>query len=221
MKLLLLSMSGLLVATAAEAQFGVRAGANYASLAESRKQKSYYAEADGRIGYQVGVFYERRISERISLVPEVQFSRQRTNLSVVDYDAPMQAGAATYQVGLSYLNVPIMVRAHLRKFYVELGPQGSILLGAHEKGFTEESPLSSYRDPAGGTPFDRRATDHYHRYDFGTIVGLGVALSTGFEVGMRIYAGLLSDTRGASSPYPGKLNNVVIQTNMAYRFLAH
>lgn len=218
MKTKVFLLANLLMAGVAHAQFGVRAGTNYASLYESGSRNARYADTNGRIGYQVGIFYEKKVSTKLSLVPEVQFSRQHTNLSVVDYEAAMNAGSATYQVGLSYLNVPIMLRAHLRKFYVELGPQSSFLLGGHEKGFTQESPLSSYRDPAGGMPFDRRATDRYQRYDFGTAAGVGAQLPAGFEVGLRLYAGLLSVTRSARSTYQGELNNVAVQANVAYRF---
>ena len=218
MKTLLLLFLGLLLATAARAQFGLRAGANYASLSESGERRARYAQTAGRAGYQVGVFYEKKLNERFSVVPEVQFSRQRINVDVVDFTAPLDAGAVTYQVGLSYLHVLILLRTHIRKFYVEVGPQSSFLLGAHEQGTTHESPLSSYRDPAGGTPFDRRAPARYQRFDFGTAAGFGAQLLAGFEVGLRVYAGLLSVTRGARSTYQGELRNVAVQANVAYRF---
>ena len=218
MKPLLFLFPGLLLATAAQAQFGIRAGANFASLAEGGERTARFAQPDGRVGYQVGAFYERRFSERFSLVPEVQFSRQRTQLNVTDYTSGATIGAATYQVGLSYLHVPILLRVHLKRFYVEVGPQSSFLLGAHEQGVTEESPLSSYRNPAGGTPFDRRGADRYQRFDFSTAAGFGMKLPAGFEVGLRTYVGLFSVTRGTRSTYPGELNNVAIQANVAYQF---
>ena len=214
MKPLLLLFPGLLLATAAQAQFGLRAGANYASLWESGEREARYAQTDGRVGYQVGVFYEQKFSEWFSVVPEVQFSRQRIHFDVTDYTPAATIGEATYQVGLSYLHVPILLRVHIRKFYVELGPQSSFLLGAQEKGVTQDSPFLNARS----TPFDRRAADRYQRYDFSLAAGVGVKLPTGFEVGLRTYSGLFSVTRGARSTYQGELNNVAIQANVAYRF---
>ena len=214
MKPLLLLFPGLLLATAAQAQFGVRAGANYASLSESGERTARFAQTDGRIGYQAGVFYEEKLSELFSVVPEVQFSRQRIHFDVTDYTPAATIGEATYQVGLSYLHVPVLLRVYLKRFYVEVGPQSSFLLGAHEEGVTQDSPFLNSRS----TPFDRRAADRYQRYDFGTAAGFGVKLPAGFEVGLRTYSGLFSVTRGARSTYPGELNNVVIQANVAYRF---
>ena len=214
MKHLLLLSAGLLLASAAHAQFGLRAGANNASLWESGEREARSAQTDGRVGYQVGVFYEQKLSEWFSVVPEVQFSRQRIHFDVTDYTPAATIGEATYQVGLSYLHVPVLLRVHLKRFYVEVGPQSSFLLGAHEEGVTQDSPFLNARS----TPFDRRAADRYQRYDLGLAAGFGVQLPAGFEVGLRTYSGLFSVTRGARSTYPGELNNVAVQANVAYQF---
>jgi len=219
MKTRLLLLAGLLLAGVAHAQFGVRVGTNYASLSDSGPRNARYASTDGRVGYQVGVFYEKKISARFSIIPEVQFSRQRISLDMIDYDPLAAVEQATYQIGLSYLSVPILARTQLGKFYVEIGPQSSFLLSAREKGVENEYPLfSSYRDPAGGTPFDRRVTNRYQRYDFGTAAGFGVRLPAGLELGLRACAGLLSVTNGARSTYRGELKNAAFQANVAYQF---
>lgn len=209
--------AALLLSETAQAQIGIRAGANYTTLSAERHNNSSFGSADGRTGFQAGIFYEKRLSAHFSLVPEVQFSRQRLDFTAWNYDLT-EGYSSSYQTALSYLSVPVLLRATLGRFYLEAGPQVGLLLAAHEKGTLDKaSPLSSYRGPDSYSRFDGSATGQYRRTDAGLSAGVGMKLPAGFAVGLRAYAGLLSITR-AQQPYrySGSLKNRVVQASVSY-----
>ena len=92
------------------------------------------ASADAKAGYQVGVFYEHQMGTRFSVVPELQFSRQRTQLHSVESWNGF-AGVTTYttdsRLSQSYLHLPVLLRARFGNFYLEGGPQASLQLASH------------------------------------------------------------------------------------------
>ena len=214
MKKLLLLGAGILLAGAAHAQLGLRAGANYATLATKAGDYNT-ADADGRVGYQVGVFYEKKLNARFSVVPEVQFSHQRTYLEVDAHGIPDANYSARYKLALNYLNVPVLLRANYGRLYLEAGPQASILQSASETGSELIGGLAgSYR-----RDFDqRRATDSYRRFDVGVAAGIGLKLPAGFEVGLRASTGLLSIARAPQYDInPINLKNQVVQAAVSYQ----
>jgi len=218
MKLLLLVSAGILLATTAQAQFGVRVGANYTMLAKQDTPSSYlYPKGD--VGYQVGVFYERKLAGRFSLISEVQFSQQQLDAEVIRFNFPVEDYHAQYQLKLSYLTVPVVLRTQLGKFYLEAGPQASFLLAAREEGKEETlSYLSSYIGPDNTTYFDRSATADFRRFDIGLCAGAGVKLPAGFAIGLRYSAGFVSITQEAqANAYGGSLKNQVAQASVSYQ----
>ena len=69
----------LLLAGTVWAQAGLRARSTLAHLTtKGEVPAAYYLDASNsaRLGYQVGVFYQVPLSKSLSLVPEVQFSRE-------------------------------------------------------------------------------------------------------------------------------------------------
>lgn len=210
-------LSGLLLAGSAQAQFGVRAGLNTATFSNKPLDNSQEADIEVRPGYQLGVFYEHKLSEQLVVVPELQFSRQRTHLNVRDYSISDGSYAAAYQLQSSYLHLPILLRGSLGRFYVEAGPQGSLQVASHEKGTENIGTI------AGGyqVSFDRPATDQYRRFDVGVVAGLGVRLPAGLAVGVRASTGLLSFTtpmQQSRPGYNGELRSQTIQASVSYQF---
>ena len=214
MKKSLLLGASVLLAGAAHAQLGLRAGANYATLS-TKADNPNTADADGRVGYQVGVFYEKKLNARFSVVPEVQFSHQRAYLEVDAHGIPDANYSARYQLTLNYLNVPVLLRANCGRLYLEAGPQASILQSARETGSESIGSFTgSYR-----RDFDqRRATDSYRRFDVGVVAGIGLKLPAGFGVGLRVSTGLLSLEREPQYDInPIKLKNQVVQAAVSYQ----
>jgi hypothetical protein len=205
----------LLLAGGAHAQLGLRAGVNTTTIATKAVRDSQYASADAKTGYQIGVFYEHKLDARFSVLPELQFSRQRTDLQIDDNSIADGSYQATCLLQISYVHLPVLLRARFGRFYAEAGPQGSLQLAARETGDEEIGTIiGSYRQS-----FDRLATDHYRRFDVGLCAGLGVQLPAGLALGLRASTGLLSLTpeQPMRRGYDGRQRSQVVQAALSYQ----
>lgn len=215
---LLLSGCLLLLAGSAHAQLGLRAGANTAAILTKVRHQGQQATADAKAGYQIGVFYEHKLGPRFSVVPELQFSRQRTQLQTVQSISGV-AGVDTYttdyRLSQSYLHLPVLLRARFGCFYAEAGPQISFQMASREAGtrtITHSYDISSHtRD------FNRPATDGYRRFDVGLCAGLGVQLPGGFGLGLRGTAGLLPLMPAPEANYAIRQRSQTVQAAVSYQ----
>jgi hypothetical protein len=187
----LLLAGGLLAAGTAHAQFGLRVGGSLSKLHTS-PGTNLYSRSSTQLGYQVGVTYHLPLTTWLALVPEVQYSDERTTLSEVSYLIPDRNFEAESRLRLHYLNVPVLVRATLGPVYVEAGPQASYLLGGRQTGTTV---ASSVFGPNGQPYTDRQSIDQpvtkdNRRFDVGPCVGIGAKLPAGLGVSVRAYRGL-------------------------------
>ena len=209
-------LSFLLCVGAARAQPGIRAGTNVATLSTvNRESPARDARATGKVGWQLGVFYERRLAGRWSLVPELRYSYQRQELRVVDNSVSDGSYAGQYVLRLGYLQVPVWARAAFRRGYLEAGPQLGMLVNAHETGTETTGSI------AGRTTLavDRPATDRYRRADIALGIGGGVRLTTEWGISLRVATGLVSLTEAYATPrnYGGTLRNQVAQLSLTYQ----
>jgi hypothetical protein len=190
-RFLLLLGSGLLVASTAHAQFGLRVGGNLAKL-RTAPGTNLYSHSSTQLGYQVGVTYQLPLTSWLALVPEVQYSDERTTLSEVNYTIADLNFEAESRMRMHYLNVPVLVRATLGPVYVEAGPQASYLLGGRQTGTTVSSSLFG----PNGQPYtarqaiDQPITEGHRRFDVGACVGIGAKLPAGLGISVRAYGGL-------------------------------
>jgi hypothetical protein len=217
--LLLLSAS-LLVSGSAHAQFSPRLGVRLGgSLARFRPTDapSGTNSSTPELGYQVGLRYQLPLTRRLSLVPEVQYSRERLTLQQQD------AGTTVYYTGdahlrLDYLNVPVLVRVTLGKVYLEAGPQASLRLGGHESGtYTGHVFSDTYT-----YHLDRGMDNDYRRVDIGPCAGVGLQVVTGLDVSLRVYQGLVSLSRDQLPPYTfGELRRQTYQFSLTYQLSKH
>ena len=206
----------LVISTSAHAQFGLTAGANFATLS-TKSDDHHRATAKGQPGYQVGIFYEKKLAGCWSGLLGLSYSRQTTNLSVEEFGIADGGYAGSYRLDLGYLSLPILARRALGQFYLEAGPQVSILQTAHEQGTETFGTIGGPRQQ----DFDRRATDRYRRLDVGLCVGLGAQLPAGFSLGVRVATGFLSLTHVPQSvSYAGILRTQVVQASLSYQFKA-
>jgi hypothetical protein len=182
---LFLLSAGLLLASSAHAQLGVRMGGNTALFTMREPIGNENLATSRRVGYQVGLYYRVPLTKHLALVPELQFSRETFH---VEYTPWTPAGViyfegrprSTYNQLLSYVNLPILLRASLGALYLEAGPQLSLLVGGRADNGFAGSFLAVYE----------AATDSYRRFDAGPRVSAGVKLPAGFGVGLRAYWGL-------------------------------
>jgi len=220
----LLLSSGLLLAGAAQAQVGIRAGGNATAFTIGNGPGSDRTTMSRALGYQVGVFYQVPLAAHLALVPELQFSRERVEAKYVRtpdgrlyFEGPPYSH---YNQSLSYLSLPLLLRATFGAFYLEAGPQVSLLVGGRTKDIiTENSSVNSQ------VPAEARATDTYRRFDAGPCVGVGVKLPAGLGLGVRAYWGLTKltsaeDYSTTSSLYTGFQHRQTLQASLTYQLAA-
>lgn len=192
-RFLLLLGSILFVGGTAHAQFGLRVGGSLSKL-RTTVGTNRYSTSSVQLGYQVGVTYQLPLTSWLALVPEVQYSDERTTLSEVNYLVADRSFEATSRLRMHYLNVPVLVRATLGPLYVEVGPQASYLLGGRQTGTTV---VSSIWGPNGQAYTDRQSidqpvTENNRRFDLGPCLGVGAKLPAGLGINVRAYRGLVT-----------------------------
>jgi hypothetical protein len=208
---------GLTMANAAQAQFGVRVGGNASKL--YTKDGTYsHSNSNAKLGYQVGLTYQVRLTNWLALVPEVQYSKERLTLSQSNYSMADAGFSADSRLRLNYLNVPVLVRASLGPVYVEAGPQASVLLGGRQVGTSYA--YNGWTNTTTSFDFDQAASDHYQRFDVGPCLGLGVTLPAGLGLSVRAYRGLvtLNDNRQA---FDGEFRRQSLQASLTYQLPTH
>lgn len=221
LKILLLS-SSLLLTGSAYAQVGVRAGGNITGLATPQQASSPTTETNSHVGYQVGLYYQVALTKRLSLVPEVQFSRESQQVFTSNSDYLDGGFHSDHELRLSYLNVPVLLRAAVGPLYVEAGPQASLLVGGYGRGTLLGSGFYPY-----SRPIDQAARERYRELDAGVSVGIGAKLPAGLGLSLRVYRGLVPIDQPSSSsdtPIPQTGNKVYRQTaqaSLTYQLAAH
>jgi hypothetical protein len=208
--------SGLLLVSSAHAQLGVRAGGNLLNFNKSFTPRSGAASVNNssQVGYQLGVYYQVPLTKRLSLVPEMSFSRERQQVHAGAYfsDGGFQSD---YHLGVSYINLPVVLRLALGPVYLEAGPQASVLIGGRGEGITTYDGWTGTSQESVG----QNATDRYQRFDAGFCLGVGVKLPAGLGVSLRAYQGLVqlnrTDQRQVNNLIPYSANDEYRQTLQA------
>ncbi len=184
MKSWLLLSGSLLLAGPVRAQLGLRVGGNLLRIASDS------LTTNSRVGYQVGLFYQVPLTERVSLVPEVQLSRERVHV----HSGEPSSVQTAYQLGFYYLNLPVLARLTLGPVYLEAGPQLSWLVGGHGKGELIFAGAVIGR-------INQAVAERYRRFDAGPCLGIGVKLPANFGLSVRAYQGLGTMLRQDVYPY--------------------
>ncbi len=219
MKQVLFLLSGcLLLAGSAQAQLGVRAGGSLSSFTKGGGLDGETTTTRRRLGYQAGIFYQIPLTKHLSLVPEAQFSREYFSVSTRVEDIYTLL-TSDYTQSLSYLNLPILLRGSMGAFYVEAGPQLSLLVGGRAEGTQEVIGVYSVHQVL---PVYAKATDSYRHFDAGACVGVGVKLPAGLGFGLRAYWGLTrltsnEDFSAYGQTYPSFHHRQTLQASLTYQ----
>jgi hypothetical protein len=225
-RFLFLLGSGLLLSPLAHAQFGLRAGGTLTHLTTKEPDFSISqttATTNDKLGYQLGVYYQVKLGQHFSVVPEVQFSREMADFHAFRSNAADGGYRGDYRLRLNHINLPLLARVKFGPAYLEVGPQVSLLVGGSEKGTDVFNGWGGlfYQD------VDRDIMNHYRRFDIGPCVGVGVELPAGFGLSVRGFQGLVSSTRmpdiNSSSFYyqfQGKVFRQTLQASLTYQLAA-
>ncbi|RZK28227.1 MAG: PorT family protein [Hymenobacter sp.] len=220
-RFLLLLGSSLLVTGTAQAQFGLRVGGSLSQL-HTTTGTNLYSRSSAQLGYQVGVTYQLPLTAWLALVPELQYSDERTTLSEANYTLPDLSFNAESRLRLHYLNVPVLVRATLGPVYIEVGPQASCLVGGRQTGTTTAASVWG----PNGQPYtdshliDQPITQGNQRFDVGPCVGVGAKLPAGLGLSVRAYRGLRTLNQERQF-LDGEHQRQTLQASLTYQLLTH
>jgi hypothetical protein len=180
--------TGVFFTASAQIQFGVKAGANFATLTGQGSDG-----ATTKTDFHGGGFARIPLINSLFLQPELVYSRQ---------GAKATSDGVVYNINQNYLNIPVLAKfQHGSGLYGETGPQFGFLLAANVA--------------AGGTTQDVKSS--YKSTDFSWAFGLGYKLpliSAGIDA--RYNLGLSNIAATEVSGYSVK--NSVFQLGVFYMF---
>ncbi|WP_299246440.1 porin family protein [uncultured Aquimarina sp.] len=152
----IITVLGLLNVNAQEFNLGVKGGLNFATLTGGNN-----SEIGWTTDFNLGVMAEIKISDKLSLQPELMYSGQ-------GYGSDVDSEGI---IALNYLNVPLIAKYYVTKgLSLEAGPQIGFLLSTK-----------------GGTNTNK---DQFKTTDFGVNFGLGYKLDNGLYFNARYNLGL-------------------------------
>lgn len=187
----------------AQAQIGVKAGVNYATIGGDDTE-----DIKGRIAFHIGGMAAFGLTESVFIQPELLLSLQGARFEESETFMG-QTITAEENTNLTYLNVPVMVKVFLsggEGFNLQFGPQLGFLLAAKSVG--EVSMGGDTED------WDEDIKEDLNSVDFGVGLGLGYETATGLSMNVRYNLGLSNlNTEGDD-----KNNNSVFQLSVGYFF---
>ncbi len=200
------------MAVMAQAQFGLRAGFNVATITESAAEVQD-ADEPWKPGFNLGLASQFRMGEMFSIAPELMYT-QRGYL--VEYGAGWEN-----RVRYDYVSLPVMFRlafGDVLKGYVNAGPTLGYFLGGKD---VTEGTL-----PAGLTPRDEKiifegtSNDRWdldaNRLEIGGAIGGGIMLDTeggSFLIDLRYHQGF---TEIANFADDDGFKNQVVSVSLIY-----
>lgn len=189
LKALPLLAGSLLLSGSVYAQAGLRVGGTWMDIAKNPfdgRKGAASRQTNSQFGYHLGVYYQVPLTKRLSLVPELQFSREHQHARVDNSSDPAHGSSSDYELRLSYLYLPVLARATFGPVYFEAGPQLGWLVGGHGEGTTQTYVV----DRTFTSTIDQAAAERYKRFDAGLCLGVGATLPAGFGLSLRAYQGL-------------------------------
>jgi hypothetical protein len=173
------------------AQFGVRAGVNFANLSFEPEDDEF---ASGkRMGLGLGVFYKVAIGEKLFIQPELNFMQHGTRFDVENFGQKINSS-----VLFNYLQLPMMAKygfgdMDAMNFYIQAGPyiglgMGKVMFKTCIDGKCETQDIK----------YDGE-TEGFKNPDFGLQLGAGVNLDAHVSLDVRYILGLQNLTSAENS----------------------
>jgi hypothetical protein len=200
--------------------FSLKFGLNFSYLKGT-------AETGRTGGFNIGISATIKLTERLSLVPEITpFIRKgvskiplgTTGDPALDvYFADLTAS----ELALSYIDIPVLITYRLGRFHLGAGPCVSFLTDATERFRAE---LQTGQELS----FKREVTARYKSADYGLVVEASWTITkprrgTGLVFHLRYQGGLTNVLREYSGPLavlaPGPFRNSVIQACLSFPFV--
>jgi len=196
----------LLSAHFVQAQFGVKAGLNFANVSNASSINN-----SSRTGFQAGIFLAPPSKKILSSRTELLFSRQGYNY---------KTGTNTGNVNLDYIMLPQFMAINITKYFqIQIGGQMAFLLNAK---------VDSSNGGSGSS--GNSILDLYNKFDYGYGGGVEIHPVSGLLIGARVnislgnlYKDMASTTPGTSPSYVPKVDikNNVFQVFAGWAFGKH
>ena len=189
---------------AQKAEFGIKGGINSSNFSGDTEGVDFKP----RVGFNVGAFAAIKLSEKITLQPEILFSTQGAKAENVSADVNGVNYTADIEFNLSYINVPVMFKYYVAdKFNLEAGPQ---------IGFLTSAETSTKVDGFNQT-VDQDAKDYFESVDFGFNLGAGYDFTNKISAGIRYNIGL-SNVWKTQPGDNSESQNSVLSLSVGYKF---
>jgi len=189
---------------AQKAEFGIKGGLNSSNFSGDTDGTDFKS----RFGFNLGVFAAIKLSEKITLQPEILFSTQGAEAENIEAFVDDMLFTGDVKFNLSYINVPVMIKYYVvDKFNLEAGPQ---------IGFLTSAKTSTKLDGYSQT-FDEEAKKYFESVDFGLNFGAGYDFTKNVSAGVRYNLGLsniLKTELGDNS----ESQNSVFSLSVGYKF---
>ena len=202
--------------------FSLKFGLNVAYLTGA----GAVAERTG--GFNVGISATIRLTDRLSLVPEITpFSRKGiSNIPFGTTGDPALDAAfadpASSELALEYIDIPVLAKYRLGRFHLGAGPFMSFLSGATARFRADLASGQELR-------YTRDVSDRYKNTDYGLVVEASWTITKprrgmGLIFHLRYQQGLADVFREYSGPLdsflpPGPVRNSVIQAYLSFPFV--
>jgi len=165
MRQLLLLLS--LIPFLAQAQIGIKAGANFANVTSAAQ-----ISPGNRAGFVAGLFLAPNTKGIIGSRTELLFSRQGYNYAT---------GTTSGNVDLNYLVIPQYMTINITRFVqIQLGGQMAFLLNAKADSSVASGPKMPYGN----------VMSYYNKFDYGFGGGIELHPVAGWIIGARCSIGL-------------------------------
>ena len=187
--LLFIFVTGMVKATTAQVQFGVKAGLNRASLNYSG---SAVNDLGVRNNFNAGIFANISLFNNFYLQPELMYSGQGSGFT----------DSIPADANYNYLNLPVLFKyQHGSGLFAETGPQIGFLLSAQLKSDGQTIDNKSYTQST----------------DFSWVLGIGYKLSKiNLGIDLRYNYGFTNTIKASTAA--GTAKNSVFQIDLFYQF---
>ena len=157
-------------------------------------------------GFQAGIYWQGHIIEDVLFIqPEILYTRKGTQATYSNF----LLGSGTYQFGLGYVEVPVVLGFNLGRFNLHAGGYGAYLTDARVRDVRDNG------DIRGVTELNR---SNFNSFDYGLVGGLGVDFEFG-QVGLRYNMGLreIGDS-GIAGQLTQNAKNQALQLYLGFHF---
>ena len=175
--------------------FGIKGGLNYSNLVPDNSDLEY---GEYIFGFHLGGFGAFELTEKLSLRPEVLYSKKG-----FDLELPTASSAIKIQRRFHYLSLPLLMEFKpLQRLSLLAGPEFGYLIAARQ-----DVNLPAFSEDIDGM---------YRKFDFGLSVGINLQIIEKIQSEIRYTHGF-SDLNNESGFAGSGLQNRTFQLSVGYQ----